>query len=64
MDYLERSLMLDLDNLMGNTAEEGLHVGGMGMAWQAASYLVSRGQSTEFGRKLKIFEECMAKLNA
>ncbi|MDD2232398.1 MAG: hypothetical protein PHO44_07270 [Sphaerochaetaceae bacterium] len=62
MDYLEKSLMLDMENLMGNTAEEGLHVGGMGMAWQAVSYLVSRRQSTEFRIKLQTFENYLSKL--
>jgi trehalose/maltose hydrolase-like predicted phosphorylase len=62
MDYLEKSLMLDMENLMGNTAEEGLHVGGMGMSWQAVSYLVSRRQSTEFRIKLQTFENYLSKL--
>lgn len=34
-NYLRKSLFLDLRDLMGNTAKEGLHVGGFGATWQA-----------------------------
>jgi len=34
-DYLEKSLYLDLDNLMNNTGSEGLHIASSGATWQA-----------------------------
>ncbi|MCX7771542.1 MAG: glycoside hydrolase family 65 protein [Clostridia bacterium] len=34
-DYLTKSLYLDLDNIMGNTGSEGLHVASLGATWQA-----------------------------
>lgn len=34
-DYLEKSLYLDLDNIMNNTGSEGLHIASSGAAWQA-----------------------------
>ncbi len=35
-DYLEKALLLDLRDVMGNTGHEGLHLACMGEAWQAA----------------------------
>lgn len=37
--YLEKALLLDLRDVMGNTGEEGLHLACMGEAWQAAMEL-------------------------
>lgn len=34
--YLEKALLLDLRDVMGNTGHEGLHLACMGEAWQAA----------------------------
>ena len=34
--YLRKALLLDLRDIMGNTANEGLHLACMGEAWQAA----------------------------
>jgi len=34
--YLRKALLLDLRDIMGNTGKEGLHLAGMGEAWQAA----------------------------
>ncbi len=39
MAYLEKALLLDLRDVMGNTGEEGLHLACMGEAWQAAMEL-------------------------
>ena len=39
MVYLEKALLLDLRDVMGNTGEEGLHLACMGEAWQAAMEL-------------------------
>ncbi|AEV28801.1 trehalose/maltose hydrolase or phosphorylase [Sphaerochaeta pleomorpha str. Grapes] len=33
--YLTKSMFLDLEDLMGNTASEGLHIGSYGASWQA-----------------------------
>jgi kojibiose phosphorylase len=35
VDYLEKSLYLDLDNIMSNTGSEGLHIASLGATWQA-----------------------------
>lgn len=40
MDYLRKALFLDLENLMGNTASEGLHVGACGAAIQGLLQLL------------------------
>ena len=37
--YLEKALLLDLRDVMGNTGHEGLHLACMGEAWQAATHL-------------------------
>lgn len=37
--YLEKALLLDLRDVMGNTGHEGLHLACMGEAWQAAMFL-------------------------
>lgn len=37
--YLEKALLLDLRDVMGNTSHEGLHLACMGEAWQAAMFL-------------------------
>ncbi len=37
-DYLEKALLLDLRDVMGNTGHEGLHLACMGEAWQAALF--------------------------
>lgn len=34
-EYLEKSLYLDLDNVMKNTGNEGLHIAALGATWQA-----------------------------
>ncbi len=34
-DYLEKSLYLDLNNVMNNTGSEGLHIASLGVTWQA-----------------------------
>ena len=39
--YLRKALLLDLRDIMGNTAREGLHLACMGEAWQAALFLAS-----------------------
>ncbi len=39
--YLEKALLLDLRDVMGNTGHEGLHLACMGEAWQAAYAVVS-----------------------
>ncbi len=41
--YLEKALLLDLRDIMGNTGHEGLHLACMGEAWQAAQLLASIG---------------------
>lgn len=41
--YLRKALLLDLRDIMGNTAQEGLHLACMGEAWQAARLLASDG---------------------
>lgn len=33
--YLEKALLLDLKDLMGNTGREGIHMAALGAAWQA-----------------------------
>lgn len=38
-DYLEKALLLDLRDIMGNTGREGLHLACMGEAWSAANVL-------------------------
>lgn len=40
--YLRKALLLDLRDIMGNTANEGLHLACMGEAWQAAHLAVRR----------------------
>lgn len=42
MDYLRKALLLDLQDVMGNTGHEGLHLACMGEAWQAALTLTCR----------------------
>ena len=39
--YLRKALLLDLRDIMGNTANEGLHLACMGEAWQAARFAAS-----------------------
>lgn len=34
-EYFEKSLFLDLKNIMGNTANEGIHTAALGATWQA-----------------------------
>lgn len=34
-EYFEKSLFLDLKNVMGNTANEGIHTAALGATWQA-----------------------------
>ncbi len=34
-DYLRKAVYLDLENVMGNTGREGLHMAAMGSVWQA-----------------------------
>ena len=34
-EYFEKSLFLDLKNVMGNTASEGIHTAALGATWQA-----------------------------
>lgn len=34
-DYLNKSLFLDLENIMNNTGSEGLHLAALGATWQA-----------------------------
>ena len=41
--YLRKSLLLDLRDVMGNTAHEGLHLACMGESWQAAQMLTFDG---------------------
>lgn len=48
-DYIQKSLYLDLDNIMNNTGTEGLHIAALGATWQAiifgfAGVSVSDGQ--------------------
>lgn len=35
VEYFEKSLFLDLRDIMGNTAREGIHTGSLGSTWQA-----------------------------
>ncbi len=39
--YLEKALLLDLRDVMGNTGHEGLHLACMGEAWQAADSIIA-----------------------
>ncbi|PWM52363.1 MAG: glycoside hydrolase family 65 protein, partial [Bacillota bacterium] len=40
--YLRKALLLDLRDIMGNTANEGLHLACMGEAWQAARQIARK----------------------
>ncbi|MCL2003452.1 MAG: glycoside hydrolase family 65 protein [Oscillospiraceae bacterium] len=38
MAYFNKSLFLDLENIMGNTGTEGIHAAALGASWQAAVF--------------------------